>query len=264
MRTIASAAASLTIGGAEGITFEIPLAGPLSRFLAWVIDLAVITVAFIAMNVVLSLLALINVDIAMGAYMFLSFAILLSYGIIFEWFWRGQTIGKRFMRLRVKDERGLRLRFDQVVLRNLLRVVDLLPVMYLVGGLTCLVSRRSQRLGDIAAGTVVVYEPKTTVPDLKSLAGDKYNTFRKHPHLEARLRQLAPPAAGALAVQALMRRDNLNPADRLAVFKEMADYFRRTVAFPEADTLGIADEQYVRNVVDSLFRTKKTTAQRRS
>jgi hypothetical protein len=69
----------------------------------------------------------------------------------------------------------------------------------------------------------------------------------------------------ALATEALMRRDAFEPADRIAVFREFAAYFRGLVAFPEGEMLGVADEQYVRNVVDSIYHVRgaRATAERR-
>jgi len=253
----AIAATTLTIRSAEGVNFSVPLAGPLTRFLAWAIDLAAIAVILSVTNTLLAVLILLNADIGRGASIAVNFIIVLGYSITLEWFWRGRTLGKRFMRLRVKDERGLKLRFDQVVLRNLLRVVDILPAAYLMGGLTCLFSRRNQRLGDIAAGTVVVYEPETRIPGADDLAGDKYNSFRDHPHLEARLRQLTPLEASALALDAIARREAMEPSERIAMFADFARYFRRIARFPDEDTMGITDEQYVRNVLDTIYNTRK-------
>ncbi len=247
---------TLVIRSAEGVSFTVPLAGPLIRFIAWIIDVAAILTLLSFINSIAGILGLINSDAAMGVAIAANFIVFLGYGISLEWFWRGRTIGKRFMRLRVKDERGLKLRFEQVVLRNLLRVVDLLPALYLVGGVTCLLSRRNQRLGDIAAGTVVVHEPDTGVPDIEHVTGDKYNSFRDHPHLEARLRQLTPPAASALALEAIARRDAMDPAQRLDVFASIARYFRGIARFPDEDTIGITDEQYVRNVIDTIYNTR--------
>lgn len=257
---------TLTIQSPEGVSFAIPLAGPMTRFLAWAIDVAAIAVLVMALNMLAGILNLLSADLARGVGIAIFFVVVLGYGIVLEWFWRGQTLGKRMMGLRVIDERGLKLRFEQVVLRNLLRVVDQLPLFYLVGGVTCLLSTRSQRLGDIAAGTIVTYTPKTSVPDIQRVTGDKYNSFRRHPHLEARLRQATPPAAAALALSALARRDEIDSDERLAVFNDFADFFRELATFPEEDTIGITDEQYVRNVIDTLYNTqagkRRATAKR--
>lgn len=246
----------LSIQTPEGIVFSQPLAGPVTRFLAWLIDLACITVVSSVLGGVLSLLKLVSLDLARAVSILLYFGVSIGYGMLLEWFWRGQTIGKRLLRLRVLDAHGLRLQFSQIAIRNLLRFVDLLPGFYLLGGITLLVTRRAQRLGDLAANTVVVRTPKLAEPDLEQLLAGKYNSLRDHPHLVARLRQRVSPAEAALALQAVLRRDTLEPGARVLLFEQMARHFKSQVDFPPAATEGIADEQYVRNVVDVLHRTR--------
>ncbi len=245
----------LLIKTPEGVVFSLLLAGPISRFLAWLVDIAAITVASRIAGGVLQLLGLISTDVA-GAIMILAyFVISVGYGIVLEWYWRGQTLGKRLLRLRVMDVQGLRLQFNQVVIRNLLRFVDNLPVAYMVGGLFCLITRRSQRLGDLAANTIVVRNPQIPQPDLEQLLSDKYNSFHQYPHLEARLRQNSKPLEAEVALAALLRRDQLDPAARIELFRDIADHFKEIVAFPPEAVEGISDEQYVRNVVDVLYRS---------
>ena len=91
------------------------------------------------------------------------FAILVSwvaYFVLLEWLWNGQTIGKRRAGLRVIGPDGEPARFTAVLIRNLLRVVDFLPAYYALGVVAIFLSPRSQRLGDLAAGTYVVRAPK--------------------------------------------------------------------------------------------------------
>ncbi len=125
-----------------------------------------------------------------------------------------------------------------------------------MGGLACGFSRRAQRLGVIAASTVVVYNPKPAEPDLDQLLAGKFNSLRQHPHLEARLRQRVSPAEARLSLHALVRRDELEPAARVALFSELAEHYKSIVAFPPESVEAMPDEQYVRNVVDILFRTR--------
>lgn len=247
---------ALVIRTADQISFAITLAGPMSRFLAWIIDVGAIAAALSMINGLFALIGFFSQDIAAGFYFAFNFILVLSYGIVLEWFWRGQTIGKRIIGLRVIDEQGLKLRLEQIILRNLLRVVDRLPLGYMVGGICMLLSRRNQRLGDIVAGTVVAYAPKASIPDVADILEHKYNSFRNHPHLEARLRKNTPPQAAALALEAISRRMDLDDTARITVFREVADYFREIVAFPDEDTLGITDEQYTRNVIDSIYNTR--------
>ncbi len=249
---------TLQITTPEGITFSLNLAGPVTRFLAWVIDLACIWVAMVTTSTLISIFEIISPDFASGIMMLAYFIIQIGYGITFEWFWRGQTIGKRLLKLRVMDVQGLHLHFSQIVIRNLLRFVDSLPLFYLVGGLSCLISRQVQRLGDIAANTIVVRSLTVAEPNLDQLLTDKYNSLRSYPHLTARLRQRVSPREADIALQSLLRRSELDPPARLELFQQIASHFKSIVPFPQEATDGIADEQYVRNVVDILFRARSS------
>lgn len=240
----------------EGVSFSFRLASPALRAVAWAIDAMAVMAATSILSLVIGVLALVNVSVSRAVGIVAYFILSEGYRMVTEWYWRGQTIGKRVMRLRVVDEKGLRLTFAQVALRNLLRFVDGLPVMYLVGGIAALLNRRGQRLGDLAAGTLVVWEPSEPAPDLTVLRGERYNSLRLHPPLVARLRQLVTPEEARLAWQALGRRDLLQPTDRLRLFSELAGHFRGLTPFPEDLSEAVSDEQLVRNVVDVLFLTR--------
>ena len=248
---------TLVIRTPEGIVFSLLLAGPVTRCLAWVVDLLCISVIMMALGWAASLMHLINADFSTALSIILYFVVSIGYGMFLEWYWRGQTIGKRLLRLRVMDAQGLRLQSSQIVIRNLLRFVDSLPATYLVGGIASVSNRRGQRLGDFAANTIVVRNPKIADPDLDQIMAGKFNSFRRYPHLEARLRQRVSPKQAAIALQSLLRRDELEPAARVELFEELAGLFRTEVEFPEEATDGISDEQYVRNVVDIVFRESR-------
>jgi uncharacterized RDD family membrane protein YckC len=249
----------LRISTPEGISFSFILAGPVTRGVAWIVDSLVIGALSKLAGALLGLIGLISPDFFSGVVLLAYFAISMGYGIWMEWRFRGQTLGKRLFKLRVMDDRGLHLEFSQVVIRNLLRFIDTLPVYYLVGGLACLINRKAKRLGDLAANTVVVWSPGVGEPDLDKLLRDKYNSFRRYPHLEARLRQKTSPREAGVALQALMRRDELDPAARIELFRDIADYFKAIVAFPQEAVEGISDEQVVRNVVEALYRARGST-----
>lgn len=251
---------TLLIRTPEGIVFALPLAGPVTRFFAWLVDIACLGVISQLLRAAIQMLGWISEDFATALGILLFFVAQIGYGIGCEWLWRGQTLGKRLLRLRVMDAQGLQLQFSQVVIRNLLRAVDGLPMAYLVGGIACLVSQRAQRLGDLAANTIVVRHPQPRQPDLEQLLAGKFNSLRAHPHLEARLRQRVSPAEASAALQALIRRDELEPAARVQLFAELAAHFKSLVEFPPDTIEGIADEQYVRNVADVLFRPRGKAA----
>jgi len=247
---------TLTIKTPEGIEFSFLLAGPITRFLAWSIDCTAILAVNKLLAVLLGLMGIFSRDLAGAVGILGYFIVSIGYGIALEWHWNGQTLGKRLLRLRVNDVNGLQLQFSQIAIRNLLRFVDSLPLLYLVGGLTCLVSRRAQRLGDLVANTMVVWNPRVKEPDLDQILEGKFNSFRKYPHLEARLRQQVSPAESRIVLQALVRRDELAPESRLSLFENIAAHFKSIVTFPTEATDGLSDEQYIRNVVDALYRTR--------
>jgi uncharacterized RDD family membrane protein YckC len=237
----------------EGVAFTVRLASPVLRAAAFVIDLTVVSVTWTVVAIVFGLLGIVAPDVAGMLAAVGYFLISQGYAIATEWLWRGQTIGKRVMRLRVVDARGLRLSFPQVVLRNLLRIVDGLPLFYLVGGMAALLSRRGQRLGDLAADTLVLWEPAETQPDLELLRGDKYNSLRAHAPVVARLRQAVTPAVARAAWTALARRDQFDADARVRLFAELAVTFRSLATVPPDAVEGVSDEQFVRNVVDVLY-----------
>jgi uncharacterized RDD family membrane protein YckC len=244
---------SVIIRTPEGIAFTLLPAGPVVRSIAWSIDLACIAVIFIPVSTILGLVAILSPDWSQAAKTVLFFLISLSYAMAAEWWFKGQTMGKRLLALRVVDAEGMSLRPSQIVSRNLLRIVDSLPLCYLVGGLSCVLTGRSQRLGDIVASTIVIREPHAGKPDLARVGSNKYNSIREHRLLAGRLRQRTSQQASDVALQACLRRKELEPSSRAALFTEIADYFKELVPLPEEITRGIGAEQLVVDVVEVLF-----------
>jgi uncharacterized RDD family membrane protein YckC len=226
----------------------------MARFLAICVDTGCILALISALRVVNAFLGVLSFDLAVAFQIVAYFGVSIGYGIVTEWYWRGQTVGKRLLRLRVLDEQGLKLQVTQIVIRNLLRSIDMLPALYLVGGVICLCTRRAQRLGDIAANTIVVRSPLVPEPDIRQLTTDKWNSLRGYPHLTARLRQQVAPRTAAVIVDAIVRRQDFDPLGRVQLFQKLAAYLKELVPFPPEVTEGVTDEQYVRNVADILFR----------
>jgi len=247
----------ITIETPEGVSFSLYLAGPFTRFLAWLIDCLVLQAATMFLYGIFSGFEFILGNVGAALLILAYFAGSFLYRIGMEWRFRGQTLGKRLLKLRVVDSSGLRLQFHQVVIRNLVRVVDAIPVLYVVGGLAMLINKKHQRLGDLAANCVVTYIPEDEAPDFKQVLPGKYNSFRDYPHLEGRLRQQVTPQEADLLVQSLLRREGLEAAERVQLYRELAEHFREKAAFPEDAVAGITDEQYLRNVVDSVFRGRR-------
>lgn len=244
----------LNIHTPEGIVFPLFLAGPVTRFLAVAVDAACVNVILMFASLAFLGLGFLSMDLLMAFYILSYFIVSIGYPIVTEWYWRGQTVGKRLLRLRVMDAQGLHLQFSQIVIRNLLRFVDMLPLFYLLGGACSLLNRHSQRLGDVAANTIVIRNPEISEPDLAQILSGKFNSFREYPHLAARLKQQISPQEASIALQSLLRRDELEPAARVELFSEIVTHMKQIVEFPQEAVESLTNEQYVRNVVDLLFR----------
>lgn len=246
----------LVISTPEGVRFQIPLAGPTVRFLAWFMDAIVINGAFALCVRGVAPFRALNPDVISATLVILYFALTIGYPMATEWMWRGQTVGKRIFGLRVIDASGKRLELTQILLRNILRIVDVLPGFYMLGGASLVLSSRCQRLGDMVANTVVIRQRKLALPAIpESRNLEQLNSLLGHPHLAARLRQAVPTPLAQIAMEALLRRDQLAPEARIAVFAALTDRFKKLVAFPEETTAGLADERYVRNCMEIVLNT---------
>jgi uncharacterized membrane protein SpoIIM required for sporulation/uncharacterized RDD family membrane protein YckC len=152
-----------SIAVSEGQTLDFPLAGPLSRLLAYGIDLAVTGVVYLGLGLLVLTSAAFDEDALTSAAstlaILLFFVVQWLYFVGFEAVWGGRTPGKYAAGLRVIRDDGLDIGWQQSMLRNILRGVDMWPPpLYALGALTSLVNARGKRLGDLAAGTIVVHE----------------------------------------------------------------------------------------------------------
>lgn len=140
----------------EGVELSLSPAGPLVRAAAWLLDLALRGIVYIATAIVSSLLG----GAGTGLLLVVMFLLEWGYPVFFE-ATSGATPGKRALRLAVVHDDGSPLSLGAAVVRNLIRFVDFLPAGYLIGLGSCLISHRFQRLGDLAAGTLVVHRERS-------------------------------------------------------------------------------------------------------
>jgi uncharacterized RDD family membrane protein YckC len=138
----------------EGIELTLRLAGPVPRALAWSVDFLLRA----ALVLVVSLIASRFGRAGTGVVLITAFFVEWLLPAWFEAMWGGQTPGKRMFRLAVLNDDGTPVRWPGALTRNLLRAADFLPFLYGVGLITMLMNRDFKRLGDLAAGTVVVYQ----------------------------------------------------------------------------------------------------------
>lgn len=145
---------------AEGVEIQLRIAGPYVRVLAYLLDFAIRVGICIAAYFVLAMVGmLVGFNVAQGLSMLLMFFLMFFYYIVFEAGKRGASPGKRVMGLRVVDTSGAPISWGQAFIRNMLRFADGMPFFsYGFGLLSTLLTRRFQRLGDLLANTVVVYE----------------------------------------------------------------------------------------------------------
>lgn len=221
----------MTIETPEGVVVEVALAGIGSRltaaFLDGLIQLvvlgALIWISFAAfpeptsgedLSAFLIIFAIVNL---------LLFIVLFSYHAVFEAFWSGRTPGKKAAGLRVVQVGGRPIDVKAALVRNLMRLVDILPGMYGVAIVAILATGRNQRLGDLVAGTMVIREqtpaplsaPEPVAPmpgletwDVSTVTTDELATVQRF----------------------LIRRRELSADARAQVAKRIADGLRPKVA----------------------------------
>jgi uncharacterized RDD family membrane protein YckC len=225
---------TLVIATPEGLELTLALAGLGSRFIAGAVDLLIQEILAVILFLVAAALGgfLLAVD-AIG-----QFVILLLYPILFEVLGHGRTPGKRLTHLRVLREDGTPVDLQASAIRNLVRLLDGPLLLYLptLGGIAA--TRRNQRPGDMAAGTVVVREPRSVRAPRES---------RRRSRRERVAATVTGPATGtgggrygleASAVTAqelaavrhfLERRDSLEPKARRELARRLASGLRDKV-----------------------------------
>jgi uncharacterized RDD family membrane protein YckC len=223
----------LTIRTPENIELTYALAGPGSRAAAYMVDFFVMfAVGQVAVNLLVTVAALLLRGMGPGGEAWaaalgglLLFALYNGYFILFEWLWNGQTPGKRLLHVRVIRQGGYALRFFDTLLRNLLRVIDFLPLFYGVGLVGMLLTRDSQRLGDLVAGTLVVYqepvETESLLPDLPAAPTGE-------PPLPAAALAAVPGELVALLGIYLRSREEMVPRPRQEIAAELAELIRES------------------------------------
>lgn len=226
----------ISIAVPEGLDLDLDLAGLGSRFVATLVDQLLRWAVLVPLGIVVGLLAAASggrqwaPGVAAGVLLVVVFVVQFGYDVVFETLASGRTPGKRWTGLRVVRLDGAPVGFTTSAVRNLLRLVDFLPFSYAVGIVAILASARNQRLGDLAAGTLVVRERKARPPDV-----------------------LVAPEAGAAADVALWdvsavsadevatvrrfldRRSSLTPEARARLAWELATRLRHKVAGPPED-----------------------------
>lgn len=152
---------------AEGVEIRLRIAGPILRIFAWILDIFIIGFTMGILALIMGMVGfVVGGQVTQGVMMLVAFVLTWWYPVICEVSRWGATIGKKICGLRVMQPSGAPITWSQAIVRNFLRVVDINPPFWgILGMASCLSTRRFQRLGDLAAGTVVVYERSEIVPE---------------------------------------------------------------------------------------------------
>jgi uncharacterized RDD family membrane protein YckC len=153
----------LRIGTPEGVELSVELAGLGSRFAAGLLDLLVRGLLLGIVGIVAALIG----DVGVAVFYVAVFAVIYPYDVAFEVLGGGRTPGKRGAHLRVLRADGRPVDLPASAIRNLVRLVEGLPLLYLPAAISILSTARNQRLGDLAAGTVVVREVRAAERELE-------------------------------------------------------------------------------------------------
>ncbi len=160
----------LTIDTPEGVPLELTLAGVGSRFASALLDYILQFIILVALALVLRYGAGFSPgssSVSAAFWVVGFFAVFWGYDVAFEVLNSGRTPGKAANGLRVVRESGAPVTFGPSAVRNVIRIIDLLPGTYLVGITSILVTKRNQRVGDLAAGTLVIRETRRLPPEVR-------------------------------------------------------------------------------------------------
>lgn len=237
----------LEVETADHVVLRYDLAGGGNRGFAAVVDVVVASLVFVAALWGFTELSRRYGIAAVGPYfgvlVLLTFLLAWSYFVLIEWLWNGQTIGKRMYRLRVIGEDGAPAGFVAILVRNVLRIVDFLPAFYGIGLLSIILSAKSQRLGDLAAGTYVVRAPRPQV--------DWFALRTATPLAEGATAEVRgmPGEAQRLVREFVAREAKLPPADRARIAARIAERVRPYASGVDAPA---DDVEFLRAVARAL------------
>ncbi len=255
---------TLRIETPENVAFGYEVAGIGSRFLAALVDTTIISV--IQAIILLAGLTLLGgtitdlpeQDSSLAAWMIAAIALFLfliywGYYIFFEITWNGQSPGKRMVGLRVIRVDGTPITLAESVIRNLVRLIDFLPTFYGIGVITMFIHPQSRRLGDLAAGTLVVHDRGTvtleslepTTPAIRQLVASPALEYPTEP-VPINLLQ---PADLHMAEEFLRRRQTLHGERDLA--QRIARSLYERMGLPETYLSPEASVRFIEQVLQA-------------
>jgi uncharacterized RDD family membrane protein YckC len=240
----------------EKVPISYRVAGLGARFLAWLVDVCLLSLLAGAGALFASVLDLGRPGLGAAVSLLWTFTVCWGYFLLFEWLWKGQTPGKRLLGIRVVQLNGTAVTFFQSGVRNLLRLADALPIPIPLpifpGGLGFLIAagnRESRRLGDLAAGTLVVHVEQRAQPIRALYAADTEADRARQALLRQRLGQLSREQKQTL-LDLCLRRDQLRLGERARLFRAAAEFFQARLDL--APAAYESDEKFVLQAVSVL------------
>lgn len=240
----------------EHVHIRLEPAGAGSRFLAVLIDAIIVSAISSFLAGLLRFILPGGVAGAVG----LTFSFILTWGwhVWFEVKKQGRTPGKRAMRLRVVDARGLPVSLHQSLVRNIVRILDFLPMFYGVGAIAVLASPTRRRLGDIVADTVVVREAPALAYAGQLAVERRHNSLRT-PRVLRLIRHRVSLEEREFLLALSLRAEKMAPAARYDLMEEVARHYRMKLEIEEEQ---ISGENLVRDLTAVLFQPRAEDSRR--
>jgi uncharacterized RDD family membrane protein YckC len=237
----------ITITTPEHVPIRLEPAGAGSRFLATLIDSIVVTAVTIASATLLNLVLPAGVAIALTIT--INFVLTWGWHVFFEVRGQGRTPGKRALRLRVIDARGLPVSLYQSLVRNIVRALDFAPAFYGIGAIVTLVTPSRRRLGDIVADTIVVRDTQPLAYQGQLASERRHNSLRTARVLRL-IRHRISLEEREFLLTLCLRADRMSPTARYDLMEDVANVYREKLGV-EADA--ISGENFVRDLTAVLF-----------
>jgi uncharacterized RDD family membrane protein YckC len=236
----------------EHVHIRLEPAGAGSRFLALLIDALLILIISGFFMTFLRLAMPEGIGVAIG--MTLNFVLTWGWHVWFEVRHQGRTPGKRALRLRVIDARGLPVSLHQSLVRNIVRILDFLPAFYGVGATAVLLSDTRRRLGDLVADTIVVRDAQPMAYSGQLAAERRHNSLRT-PSVLRLIRHRIRLEEREFLLALCLRADRMTPAARYDLMQEVAAEYRKKLQIEED---GLSGENLVRDLTAVLFQPRQS------
>ena len=230
----------------EKVPFTYRVAGIGARFLAWLVDWLLIVMLTFGGVFFLAQFDRAGEGAGSGAVILWMFALTWGYFLVFEWLWLGQTPGKRVLGIRVIQERGASISLLQSAVRNIVRAIDAMPLIlgvpFCVLGFGAMATNsRHRRLGDWAAGTLVVHVERQA-PLIRALHDGTGVDSLSDAATRQRLAQLGKEQKQTL-LDLCLRREQLRIADRAKLFRAVSEHLQAALGVRPAEHQ--SDEKFV-------------------